>query len=172
MQYLYKKFYLNIDIKLFFLASHNIFILLNKFFFKIYFMPSFFFFSINNFSFFFNNKFYFKSFLSHFSSNYKLFFFFYFFRLKLRGLGYRIKPITKTLIRFFIGTTNYYFFHVPLDVFVKAKRRRILIISSNKYLLKTVFLNLIFLKKLIPYKLRGLFFPRQIILMKPGKKRF
>ncbi len=44
--------------------------------------------------------------------------------------------------------------------------------SNDKKLLSDVFIDIIALKKLIPYKLRGFFLPRQIVLMKPGKKRF
>lgn len=62
--------------------------------------------------------------------------------------------------------------HIPFNIFFKAKRRRLLLYSFNYSILKIIFLNLSFLKKLIPYKLRGFFFPKQLILMKPGKKRF
>jgi len=44
--------------------------------------------------------------------------------------------------------------------------------SFNKSVLKIVSLKIVALKKLIPYRLRGFFFPRQFVLMKPGKKRF
>ena len=101
-----------------------------------------------------------------------LVFFFFFSKYKLKGLGYRVKHITKNLIRFFIGTTNFYYIHMPFSIFVRAKRRRLFLISYNRAELKEVFLHLGFLKKIIPYKLRGFFFPRQFVLMKPGKKRF
>jgi hypothetical protein len=84
----------------------------------------FFFFSFeknNSFSFFFSNKFFFKSFISHFKTLYVNLFFFFFFKYKLKGLGYRVKYITKNLIRFFIGTTNFYYMHVPFFVFVRLK---------------------------------------------------
>jgi ribosomal protein L6P/L9E len=96
----------------------------------------------------------------------------FFFRLKLHGLGYRIKRLANNLFRFFIGTTNFLFFHVPVNVLVKARRRRILFLSPDFFVLRSVFTSLLLLKKLIPYQLRGIFFPKQIILMKPGKKRF
>jgi hypothetical protein len=62
--------------------------------------------------------------------------------------------------------------HVPFSILVKAKRRRLFLIGFDRSVLKEVFLHLGFLKKLIPYKLRGFFFPKQFVLMKPGKKRF
>jgi len=71
-----------------------------------------------------------------------------------------------------MGFTNYHFLHIPYNLFVKARRRRLFLLSIDNNLVLTVFLHLITLKIKIPYKLRGFFFPRQLILMKPGKKRF
>jgi len=123
-------------------------------------------------TFFFINKFYFKSFIGHFKTQYIKLFFFFFSKFKLKGLGYRIKHITKSFVRFFIGTTNFYYLHAPLSFLVRAKRRRIFFFSNHRSLLKIVSLKMIALKKIIPYRLRGFFFPRQFVLMKPGKKRF
>jgi hypothetical protein len=98
------------------------------------------------FSFFFSCKFFFKSFVSNFKTLYIRFNFFFFSKYKLKGLGYRVKRITSNLIRFFIGTTNFYYMHVPFSILVKAKRRRIFLMSFNRSDLKEVFLNLGFLK--------------------------
>lgn len=76
------------------------------------------------------------------------------------------------MIRFFIGTTNYIFLHCPKSILLKNRRRRLLIASSNVQDLRIVFVNILLLKKQIPYRLRGVFFPKQVILMKPGKKTF
>ena len=97
---------------------------------------------------------------------------FFYFKLKLRGLGYRIKAIAINFFRFFIGTTNLYFFHAPSDVLVRVRRRRMLLVSMDLGKLNLLIAHLLLLKKLIPYGLRGLFFPKQIILLKPGKKKF
>jgi hypothetical protein len=150
------------------------FFLSNNFFGSFFMLPSFYFFILKNklLIFFFINNFFFKSFLSHFKNLYIGFYFFFFFKYKLRGLGYRVKNISSRLLRFFIGTTNFFYMHIPYFIFAKAKRRRLLLFSFNYCFLKIIFLYLSFLKKLIPYKLRGFFFPRQLILMKPGKKRF
>lgn len=115
-------------------------------------------------------KFHFRNFFQQFVS--KLQVFFYFFKIKVRGLGYRIKKMTNNLFRFFMGTTNYLFFHVPENILVRARRRRMLLVSVNKEKLNLVFSHLILLKQIIPYKLRGIFYPKQIILLKPGKKSF
>jgi hypothetical protein len=124
------------------------------------------------FSFIFSSFFFFKNFLSNFFNLYSKFFAIFFFRLKLRGLGYRTKAFTKHLVRFFIGTTNYIFLHCPKDILLKNRRRRLLIASANLQNLRVAFINILLLKKQIPYRLRGIFFPKQIILLKPGKKTF
>ncbi len=169
-----KTFFLNSGINFYFNRFLNCFFLSDGLINFYFFLPSFYFFfsKFDSFSFFFSNKFFFKSFISHFKTLYVSFCFYFFSKYKLRGLGYRVKHITKNLIRFFIGTTNFYYVHIPFSIFVKAKRRRLFLISYSRSELKEVFLHLGFLKKIIPYKLRGFFFPRQFVLMKPGKKRF
>ena len=168
------RFDLHSAFSFFFFSSKSLFFVRGFFGFFVFRLSSFFFFSkhLNNISFFFFTKYFFRSFLSHFFSVYNRLYSLFFFRLKLRGLGYRIKRLANNLFRFFIGTTNFFFFHVPLNVLVKARRRRIFFLSSDLFVMRSIFVSLLFLKRLIPYKLRGVFFPRQIILMKPGKKRF
>jgi hypothetical protein len=90
----------------------------------------------------------------------------------MHGVGYRVKHLTSNLIRFFFATTNFYYFIAPSSIFVRGRRRRLLLVSNDKSLLVFIFLSFFSLKKIIPYKLRGFFFPRQIVLMKPGKRRF
>jgi len=55
---------------------------------------------------------------------------------------------------------------------MKIKKRKLLFLSYRLSIVKTVVLSLILLKKLIVYRLRGSLPPKQILLMKPGKKRF
>ena len=69
-------------------------------------------------------------------------------------------------------TANYIFLHCPKDILLKNRRRRLLIASANLQNLRVAFINILLLKKQIPYRLRGIFFPKQIILLKPGKKTF
>lgn len=139
----------------------------NVLFFK---MPRFFFCEKKKYIFF--KKYSLTTFLSNLTRSVSFFFSFFFVRFKMRGLGYRVKHITKNIIRFFIGTTNFYYFVCPTNLYIRARRRKLLLISNEKPLLIVVFLSFFSLKKLVPYKLRGFFFPKQIILMKPGKKRF
>lgn len=135
-------------------------------------VPSFCFFTVGlkKLAFLFGSKFYFKFFVNHFFSLGKPLFFF--LRLKVRGLGYRIKALAHNFFRFFIGTTNLYFFHAPQGVHIRVRRRRMLLVSLSASLVFLVFSHLLLLKKIIPYQLRGVFFPKQLILMKPGKKSF
>jgi hypothetical protein len=137
-------------------------------------MPSFYFYknSLNCFSFLFKNTFFFKSFFSHFLFLFRSLHTYFFFKLKVRGLGYRIRGLAKNLFRFFLGTTNYLFFHVPSNILVRVRRRKMLLVANDLSLLRLIFVNLLLLKKLIPYQLRGIFFPKQIILLKSGKKSF
>lgn len=121
-------------------------------------------------SFFFLNKFLFSSVFKHFSYLYKRLFFFNYIKLKIKGLGYRIKRLSNSLFIFFFGHTNLFYFHVPLDLIVKIRKRKLLMLSNNFFLLKTVLAHLLLLKKLVPYRIRGLIYPKQIIMLKIGKK--
>ncbi len=135
-------------------------------------LPSHFFFDYNDFklSFIFLNNYFFKSFLSQFTLSYRYLFFFHFVKLKIKGLGYRIKKMSDNLLRFFFGSTNFFYFHIPFNVIAKIKKRRILLVSNNLIILKTLLAHLLLLKKLNVYRIRGLVYPRQIITLKIGKK--
>lgn len=169
-----KIFFLNHFINIFLNAKKNILVLKYINFKKYFFLSSKYFFFINEkkTKIFFDKKKIFNSFLSHFKKIYSEFFSIYFSKFKLRGLGYRLKFISKRLFRIFIGTTNYFYLHIPFTIFFKIKRRRMLLFSFSLSDLKIFSINIESLKKIIPYRLRGFFFPKQIILMKPGKKRF
>jgi ribosomal protein L6P/L9E len=97
---------------------------------------------------------------------------FYFLKLSLKGLGYRLFKITNDLYQFYFTMTNFLYFHVPEDVIFKVKVRQILLISHNYQLVRMVMVHLLLLKRLTVYRLRGIFYPRQIITLKPGKKAF
>jgi len=87
-------------------------------------------------------------------------------------LGFRVKRLVKNFYRVFLGTPNYIYFHLPLGCYIRGRRRKFLLVSSNLSLLKDIFAYLFLLKARVPYKLRGVFYPKQILLMKSGKKRF
>lgn len=135
-------------------------------------MPSFFFFlkKENFLSFVFLNRFFFISIFKHFSYLYKRLYFFNFVKLKIRGLGYRILKVCNSLFRFFFGHTNFFYLHVPQDIIIKSRKRRLLLLSNNLSALKMVLAHMLLLKKLSVYRIRGLVYPKQIIVLKIGKK--
>lgn len=106
-------------------------------FFFVKFLGFILFFRMPRFFFFFRNIFFFfkKNILANFLFQLKFivsfFFSFFFVRFKMRGIGYRVKHITKNIIRFFIGTTNFYYFVAPSAVFIRARRRKLLLVSMT-----------------------------------------
>jgi len=91
-------------------------------------------------------------------------------KLKLRGLGYRIKRYCRHLYRFYFTKTNYIYWHVPQYMIVKSRKRRMIIISNHYNLLRTVFVHILLLKIAGPYNKRGFVYPRAILFLKQGKK--
>ncbi len=81
----------------------------------------------------------------------------FFFRLRLRGLGYKVRRFSKSLLRFFMGVSNYYYFFLPNVIYLRKKKRHLILLSFDKVKLNIVFWNLFFLKKLNVYvRLKGL----------------
>lgn len=114
----------------------------------------------------------FNSFLTLFFLTYKRLFILYFIRLKIKGLGYRIRKLTKNFYYFFFNYTNMYYINIPKNIIVKWYKKRIILVSFDFHMLKLLMSTIIILKKLGPYRLRGLKYPRQIILIKKRKKSF
>jgi len=84
-------------------------------------LPSFYFYkkSINIVSFLFINKFLYFSFIKHFLNFYKKLSFIYSIRLRLKGLGYRIRKVTRYLYYFFFNYTNMFYFYLPKNILIK-----------------------------------------------------
>lgn len=110
------------------------------------------------------------AFLSHFTNLINKVSLIFFLKLRLRGLGYRIRRYTSFFYRFYFTRTNYIYFHVPAALVVKKRKKRILLLSTNYHLVRLVFANLMLLHKVGPYNRRGFAYPRQIIFLKPVKK--
>jgi len=123
-------------------------------------------------SFLFLDKFFFNSFISHFSYLYSNLYSLHFVRLKARGLGYRIYRICGSFFRLYFGFTNYFYLHSPKDIIVKSRKRRLLLLSNNPSVIKLLLAHLLLLKKISTYRIRGLVYPKQIIILKIGKKDF
>lgn len=162
------------DFKLFFLKNKNSIILKkkNRFFFLK--LPFLFFLKKNNLSlsFLFISYFHYISFFKHLLQLYNKLSSFYYLRLKLKGLGYRITIITNSLIKIFFNRSNFFYVHIPNSILLRYKIRRLFFISTKLNDLRLLMLNLLLLKKYIIYRFSGLFYPRQILLLKPGKNKF
>lgn len=123
-------------------------------------------------SFIFPNYFCYVSFLRHIIQLYNKLSSFYYLRLKLKGLGYRIVHISNNLVKIFFNRSNFFYLHLPMSVLFKYKIRRLFFISTKLTDLRNLMITLLLVKKYIVYRLSGLFYPRQIILLKPGKNKF
>jgi hypothetical protein len=120
-----------------------------------------------------NAKNIFFSILKQFLFLYRLLFKFFFFRIRLRGLGYRIKKISKKIYRFFFAFNHYFYLYVPLNVYIWVKKRYLLAISNNKAKLNNLFNHLLLLKKLSFIKNRTDSFvvPKRIVFIKKIVKK-
>ena len=121
-------------------------------------LPSYYFFTkeLNLISFIFLNRFFFISFIKHFFLYYDRLTLIYFIRIKIKGLGYRIRKISNELYYFFFNCTNMFYFYIPNNILIKWYKKRIILLSNDFYILKMLFSHILLLKKLGPYRLRGL----------------
>jgi|ERR1700679_468406 len=126
----------------------------------------------NIFNIFFLYKYDYISFMRHFFNFYNRIFSLYYFRLKLKGLGYRLIKLSKFLIKIFLNRSNFFYLHLPISVVFKYRTRRLFFISINYVHLRLFIINILLIKKYLSYRMSGIFYPRQIILMKPGKNKF
>lgn len=151
-----------------FLKNNNILFFKNLFGYMKIFMPSLFF--VSRFKYLFLNKNFYNNFLNNFLFFFNKFYRFFFFRLRLRGLGYRIRKITKKLYRFFFAFNHFFYFHVSKDVFFKHRRRHLIIFSNNLVKLNDIFSHLLLLKKLDFYERNNTFIiSRKILFFKKRK---
>jgi hypothetical protein len=122
------------------------------------------------FSFLFINKVLYSNFLKYFFKLYSFILKLYFFRLRLKGLGYRMFKINKNLLKFFFAKNHYYYFNIPLYSYVKIRRRNFFIISHNKILLNQLFHHFMLLKKLDLYEKTNSFISKNKILFIKKRK--
>lgn len=162
------------NFNIYFLLKNNYIILINKSRFFFIKLPYIYFYkNIENFySFIFLNKFHYITFFRHISHFYNKLCSFYYLRLKLKGLGYRIIHISTFLVKIFFNRSNFFYVHLPKSILFRYKIRRLFFLSTKLTDIRILLINLLLLKKYIVYRLSGLFYPRQIILLKPGKNKF
>jgi Ribosomal protein L6P/L9E len=164
---------LDFSFNIFFSYSKALLYLRNVDSFLVFRLPRFFFFKLQDsmISFLFLEKSSYCAFFSHFMSCYKKLFFFHFIRLRIKGLGYRMREFCSKLVRFFFGSTNFFYLHVPYNILVKIKKKICLLVSNDLSVLKSLLAQLLLLRRLSVYQIRGLVYPRQVIVLKVGKKR-
>lgn len=139
-------------------------------------LPSYYFYNNNfinteEFSFIFLKRFFFLSLVKLFFVFYNRLLKVYCIRLRIRGLGYRIRKISSNLYYFFFNYTNMFYLHIPNNVLIKWYKKRIILLSNDFFILKLLFSHILLLKKVGPYRLLGLKYPRQIILLKKSAKK-
>ena len=174
MKKLLNSFYFGKNFKIFILIKQN-FIILKKqsrfFFLKL---PSIYFYKLKStiFSLFLINYFHYITFFKHVIQLYNKLSSFYYLRLKLKGLGYRIVHLSKSIIKIFFNRSNFFYIHLSNTILFRYKIRRLFFLSTKLNDLRLLMINFLYLKKYIIYRLSGVFYPRQIILLKPGKNKF
>jgi hypothetical protein len=143
----------------------------------VFWLPFYFFFKKKgnqSFEFFFHEKFFYRYFISYLSKSFSVFLNIFYFKVKIRGLGYRIRLVyrSKKIFRFFFGAICYFYFFLPKNLVAKRRKRTLLLISSDFFVLRSILVYILFFRRWVPYNLRGIFFPKQILFLKTGKKTF
>jgi hypothetical protein len=64
-----------------------------------------------------------------------------------------------------------YYIYIPKNLLIKWYKKRLILISNDLILIKIIFAEILLLKKLGSYKIIGIRYPRQIILIKKGGKK-
>ena len=126
--------------------------------------------NLNKLNFLFVNKLIYSNFLKYFFKLYNFILKLYFFRLRLKGLGYRMFRINKNMLKFFFAKNHYYYFYIPFYIYVKIRRRNFFIISFNKMLLNQLFHHFMLLKKLDLYEKTNSFVSKNKILFLKKRK--
>lgn len=123
-----------------------------------------------NFSFLFVNKIMYNNFMKYFFRMYFFVLKVFFFKLRLRGLGYRMIRLAPRLLRFFFAKNHFYYFYVPYSFFIKIKRRNFFVFCYQKSLLNDLFHHFMLLKKLDLYEKTNSFILKNKILFLKKRK--
>jgi len=117
------------------------------------------------------NKSSFKAVLSSILNSLNCFTLVKFIKLRLRGLGYEIRSCSDKIHSFCFNWINYIYLFLPLTIILKAYKKRFIMLSKFWYVLKIILDQLLDLKRVGPYELRGMRLPRTIILIKKTRKK-
>lgn len=137
-------------------------------------LPSFYFSRVerdSSIEFLFTNKFFFKSFVKCLLSTYNILIKLYFIKIKMSGLGYRLRELVDGFYYFFFNYTNFFYFYPPTSLKVRVYKKRMILVSHYWYLLRLIVSDILILKSLGVYNSRGLRLTKQFfVLKKSGKK--
>lgn len=92
-------------------------------------------------------------------------------KLRIRGLGYRLRTISDSFHYIFFNYTNYFYLYNPLDIVIKTLKKRMLLISFFWDKLRLVICHILLLQKVGPYTLEGIRWVKQIIILKKSGKK-
>lgn len=114
------------------------------------------------------------------------FFFGFFFELTLYGSGFEVLSVFNVdfqnfqegIFEIYVGLNHstYVFFKSFNQlrsnlVFARGQGRKILFFSKEKGILYDIVVCMLLVRKIDPYKLTGIVYPQQMLLVKVGKKR-
>lgn len=116
-------------------------------------------------------NFFFKSFFKHLISFCNRLVILYFLKIKIKGLGFRLRSISDVLYYFFFNYTNFFYFYPPKLLLIRVYKKRMLLLSFNWFLLKLVLSHILLLRRIGPYNFLGLRFKRQIVFLKKSGKK-
>lgn len=92
-------------------------------------------------------------------------------RIRLRGLGYEIDEITSNIHSFFFNRISCIYLYSPINVIIRVYKKRFILLSKIKFLLKLVLKGILLLKRMGPYNMRGFWIPKTIRLRKKSGKK-
>lgn len=158
--------------KFFIVPEKALFLLQAPLGFSILKLPSLYFYrsSSKEISFLFLRKQPFVAFLRHLSYFHQRLLKFFFVRLRLRGLGYKFKRFAPFLFRFYFTLEMFTYFHVPSNVLCRSRKGRILLLSNDLALLKSVLAELLLLRKAGGYNKRGLWYSKSLLFLRKRRK--
>jgi|SRR5271170_615688 len=118
----------------FFCKAYNMFLIKGLKGFMVFRLPCIYYYkhkNINQLFFILFSVFFFKSFLKLFLNCNKISFLIFTFKLKMKGLGFRIRKLSTMLYKFFFTSVNFFYLHVPKNIILKNRKRRLFFLSLN-----------------------------------------
>lgn len=126
--------------------------------------------SVNKYNFLFVSHNHYNSFLTHCLNISNKSFFFFSVKIKIRGLGFRTRELGPNSIYFFFNYTNFFYMLAPTNILLKLYKKRLLVTSPDWSVLKLVLAEILLLKELGPYRLRGSRSPKILYYWKKKNK--